>query len=167
MTAPLTDASASLAGMTTAASPSVAWIRLTVEGGDLLLAPSPGVELRLTEYRVDSGGRLNPLAPARPLGFSMTVDLVPLDGSSVLRCERHARDVAAWLGVGCLSPGEFSMEVAVDGEDLPYNRMEVPRLYLASGEPPAFDYDQPLPSVRVFTARVPAGVGTAYTLRRV
>ncbi|MFJ2697405.1 hypothetical protein ACIO5Z_14425 [Streptomyces rochei] len=155
--------------MTPVAPASIAWIRLVFDGADLTLTPSPDIDLLLTVDRVEYDGYLDPLTSGPPLGLSMSVDLVPmrpLDSDGVLRCEAQARQVAAQLGVGRQARGEFTLEAALDGEGLPYNRVEAPRLYLASDELPVFDDEQPLPAVRVFTAKVPTGAEPAYTLRR-
>jgi hypothetical protein len=155
--------------MTTVADPSVAWVRLAIDGGAITLTPASDVDLRLTVDRVDYDGYLDPLTVGPPPGFSMSVDLIPLrphEGDVIRRCEAQAREVAARLGAGRAMQREFAMEAALSGEPLPYNRVEAPRLYLASSELPEFDDDQPLPAVRVFTAKVPRGVETAYMLRR-
>ncbi|MHC3450736.1 hypothetical protein [Streptomyces prasinus] len=156
--------------MTTAPPPSIAWVRLTVDGADFTLTPSPDIDLRLTVNRVEYDGYLDPLTVGPPPGFSLAVDLIPLrllDGDGVFRCEAQAREVAARLGTGSPVLREFALEAALDGEDLPYNRVEAPRLLPVSADPPTLDEDGPGPFVRVFTAKVPAGVDTAYTLRRV
>lgn len=155
--------------MTTVAPVSIAWIRLFTDGVDFTLSPSPGIDLRLAVDRVEYDGYLEPLTVGPLSGLSMSVDLIPLrplDSDDVARCETQAREVTARLGVGRATQREFALEAALIGEGLPYNRVEAPRLYLPSDELPAFDDDQPLPAVRVFTAKVPAGLKTAYTLQR-
>lgn len=164
--------------MTTAAHPSVDWVRLTIGDDDFTLDPSPGIELRLSVASVPYDGYVDLLARPPAPQLHMAVDLVPSDAEAIVhretqariaRCEAQARDVAARLGaVGPVSAPlrEFSLEAALGGEGLPYNRMAVPRLLLVSGEPPMFDEDQFVPAVRVFTAKVPTGSGSAYTLTR-
>ncbi|MER7053507.1 hypothetical protein [Streptomyces sp. NPDC000351] len=147
--------------MTTVAPVSVTWIRLIGDGVNITLTPSPDFDLLLTEDRVEYDGHLDPLTVRLPPDLSMSVDLVPLrqfDGDGVLRCETRAREVAAQLGVGRAVRGEFALEAALDGEQLPYNRVEVPRV---------LDDEEPLPAVRVFTAKILAADGVAYMLRQV
>lgn len=156
--------------MTTAVSPSIDWIRLTVDGADFTLASSPDIDLRLTVNRIEYDGHLDPLTVGLPPGFSLTVDLIPLrplDGDGVFRCEAQAREVAARLGAGSPVLREFALEAALDGEGLPYNRVEAPRLLPVSADPPTLDEFGPEWFVRVFTAKVPAGVETVYTMRHV
>ncbi|MFF3928298.1 hypothetical protein [Streptomyces hirsutus] len=156
--------------MTTAVSPSIDWIRLTIGGDDFTLAPSPDIDLRLTLNRIEYDGYLDPLTVGPPPGFSLTVDLIPLrplDGDGVFRCEAQAREVAARLGTGSPVLRQFALEAALDGEDLPYNRVEVPHLLPVLDDPPTLDEDGPEPFVRVFTAKVPSGSESVYTMRRV
>jgi hypothetical protein len=156
--------------MTTATAPSVAWIRLTVDGSDFTLTPSPDIDLRLTVKRIEYDRYLDPLTVGPPPGFSLTVDLIPLrplDDDGVFRCKAQAREVAARLGTGSPVLREFALEAALAGEDLPYNRVEAPRLLPVSDDPPELDESGPEWFVRVFTAKVPAGVETTYTLRHV
>ncbi|MFJ1648033.1 hypothetical protein [Streptomyces sp. NPDC088258] len=156
--------------MTTATAPSVDWVRLTVDGSDITLTPSPDIDLRLVVGRVEHDGPLDPITTGPLPGFSLSVDLVPLhplDRDAVFRCEMQAREVAVLLGTSSPTRGGFTVEAALGGEGWPHERLEVPRLYLTPTEPPDFDAAQPLPVVRVFTAKMVATEGVAYTLRRV
>lgn len=156
--------------MTTAAPPSVAWVRLAVDGSEFTLTPSPDIELRLTVNRNEYDGYLDPLTIGPPPGLTLAVDLIPLrprEDDSVFRCEAMVCEVAGQLGLGGRVLHEFALEVALGGEGLPYNRMEVPRLLLASDDPPALDEDGPESFVRVFTAKVPSDAAVAYTVRQV
>lgn len=156
--------------MTTAAPLSVAWVRLAVDGSEFTLTPSPDIELRLTVNRNEYEGYLDPLTIGPPPGLTLAVDLIPLrplEDDSVIRCEATAREVARRLGLSDLMLHEFALEAALDGEGLPYNRMEVPRLLLASDDPPTLDEDVPESFVRVFTAKVPSNAAVAYTVRQV
>jgi hypothetical protein len=140
--------------MTTAALPSVDWIRLTIGDDELSLVPSSGIELRLLVAPVPYDGHLDPLTVGPPPQIRFTVDLVPSAASAVHRCEAEARRVGDALGAhstdGLLR--EFSLEAALGGEGLPYNRVSAPRLTLTPGRPPYFDADQAVPAVRVFAA---------------
>jgi hypothetical protein len=153
--------------MTTAAAPSIAWIRLTLDGVDFTLAPSPGIELRLAVNPVEYDGYLDPLVRGPLPELHVVVDLLPRNAASVIRCETQAREVAARLDLGSPVMREFGLEAALDGKGLPHNRMEAPRLLLVPDGPPTLDDDGSEPFVRVFTAKVPSGSESAYTLRLV
>ncbi|MEU1497236.1 hypothetical protein [Streptomyces sp. NPDC005732] len=149
--------------MTTAPPVTVDWIRFTIDGDEFTLSPSPDFVLHVT---VIHGGRGGPA-----LGYCLAVHLIPLreqDFAAVARCETRAREVAARLGVGKAVRHNFALEAGLDGEDLPHNRLDVPCLQVTSVDPPEFDDDEPLPSVRVFTAKmVAAADGAAYRMRKV
>jgi hypothetical protein len=141
--------------MTTAALPSVDWIRLTIGDDELSLVPSPGIELRLLVAPVPHDGNLDPLTVGHPPQIRFTVDLVPTAAGAVHRCEAEARRVGEALGANGPADGllrEFSLEAALGGDGLPYNRVSAPRLTLLSGEPPLLDEEQAVPGVRVFAA---------------
>ena len=160
--------------MTTAALPSVDWIHLTIGDTDLTVAPSPGIQLRLTVEPVPDDTSFGLLDPPRPAALQVCVDLIPGDGptglsaEAVARCESMAARLAVQLGATA-SPlaalKEFSLEAAFVGEGAPYNRVSIPRLTLKPSGPPILDEDQPLPGVRVFTATARAGAdGSQYVL---
>lgn len=155
--------------MTTAVSPSLDWIRLTIDGDEVTLAPSPGFWVRLLVTPVPYDGYLDPLAAPPPPQIRFTVDLVPTGVEPVARCETEARRVARALAEAHATGGllsEFSLEAALSGEGLPYNRVSAARLRLATVGPPAYDEDQAVPSVRVFAATAHAdGVGSKYQMR--
>lgn len=157
--------------MTTTAPASVDWIRLTIDGDEIALDPSPGIELRLAVYPVESDGYADLLAAASPAKLRVGVDLIPADAAAVFRCESEARRVAALLGAngGPLEPlREFALEAALGGKGLPYDRVSVPRLTLTPGGPPFLDEEQQAPGVRVFTATPHAADdGSKYTMWRV
>ena len=152
--------------MTTATRTSIDWVRLTLDGADITLSPSPDIGLRLTVDRVGYDGYLDPLTAGPPLGFSLSVDLIPLRPHEGYRCEALAREVAARLGIGSPVLREFALEAALNGDGLPYNRMEVPHL-LACNELPVLDDDGSEFFVRVFTAKMLPDDGVAYMLRMV
>jgi hypothetical protein len=162
--------------MTTAALPSVDWIHLTVGDTDLTLAPSPGIQLRLIVEPVPDDRPFGLLDAPRPAALQVHVDLIPVDSPSgplaeaVARCESMAARLAAQLGANDppLAPlREFSLEGALAGERMPYNRVSIPRLTLKPTGPPLLDEDQPLPGVRVFTATArPDADGSQYVLTR-
>ncbi len=160
--------------MTTAALPSVDWIRLTIGDHRIDLMPSPGIEFRLTVEPVPDDRAFRVLGPPRPPELQVAVDLIPGAGASVsweeavAACESKAAQLAGQLGAEAppLAPlKEFSLEAALGGEGLPYNRVSVPRLTLKPSGPPQLDEDQPLPGVRVFTAIArPGDDGSQYAL---
>lgn len=163
--------------MTTVALPSIDWIRLTIGDQRIDLAPSPGIQLRLSVEPMPDDRGFGLLDAPRPSGLRVAVDLIPVETTSlplaeaVARCESKAAGLAASLGAGHspLSPlREFSLEAALGGDGLPYNRMSAPRLTLLPGGPPALDEDQAVPAVRVFAATARAdGGGSKYVLRLV
>jgi hypothetical protein len=155
--------------MTTAALTSVTWIRLTVGVQRIDLAPEQDVALRLVVLPVEYEGYLDPLTVGPQSELHVSVDLVPEKASAVGRCEQFAREVAT--GLGAFEPPlaalhEFSLDAGLDGEGLPYNRVTVPKLLLIPGSPPMFDEDQPVPAVRVFTAKAASTPDGAYLLTR-
>jgi len=83
-------------------------------------------------------------------------------------CEAEARRIAAALG--SFQPAtsalrHFSLEAALGGEGLPYNRVSAPQLMLNPGEPHPIE-ERGERGVRVFTATALADDnGTKYTLR--
>ena len=162
--------------MTTAALPSVEWIRLTIGDDRIDLKPSPGVELRLIVEPIPDDRSFDVLETPRPAAIRVCVDLIPAEGESVpwvkavTACESKAAEIAGQLGADAppLAPlREFSLEAALGGEGLPYNRASVPRLTLNPFGSLLLDEDQPLPGVRVFTATArPDGAGIQYMLAR-
>lgn len=162
--------------MTTAALPSVEWIRLTVGDDRIDLAPSPGIELRLVVEPVPDDRSFGVLEMPRPATLRVCVDLIPVEGESVswadavVACESKAAEIAGRLGAGAspLAPlREFSLDATLAGEGLPYNRASVPRLALKPFGLLLLDEDQPLPGVRVFTATArPNGNGIQYVLTK-
>ena len=163
--------------MTTAVSPSVDWIRLTIGNDDLTLTPSPGIQLRLLVDLVPDERSFGLLDSPRPATLQVRVDLIPgsgptgLSAKAVAQCESMAVRLAAQLGANAspLAPlKEFSLEAALAGEGVPYNRVSIPRLTLKPSGPPLLDEDQPLPGMRVFTATArPGGDGSQYVLSKV
>lgn len=146
--------------MTTATLPSVDWVRLAIGDERIDLTPSPGIQLRLIVEPVDYDGYLDPLTAPPPPQIRFAVDLVPTEAHAVHRCEAEARRVAKALGATRPANGlleEFSLEAALAGEGLPYNRVSAPRLTLTPGGPPLLDEDQAGPAVRVFAATAHAG----------
>lgn len=157
--------------MTTAVSPSVDWIHLAIGNDDITLTPSPGIQLQLLVDPLPHDGFVDLLAPAPPPQIRFTVDLVPTAAGAVSRCESEARRVADILDANGQAGGllrEFSLEAALGGEGLPYNRVSAPRLTLLPGNPPMLDEGQAVPAVRVFaaTARADHG-GSKYQMRLV
>ncbi len=157
--------------MTTAALPSVDWIHLTVGDRRIDLAPSPGIELRLVVEPVADDRAFGLLDAPRAPKLRVAVDLIPADARTVARCESEAARVAQELGAYA-SPlsalREFSLEAALGGEGVPYNRVTAPRLTLQPGPASILDEDQPEPGVRVFTATAHADDdGIKYLMRRV
>jgi len=156
-------------GMTTAPPVTIDWVRFTADGDEFTLSPSPDFDLRVTVVHGEWAGYLDPLTIGPVPGYSLAVNLVPLhphDFAAVARCEVRAREVAALLGAERVERRSFAMEAGLDGEGLPYNRMEAPRLQLVPADPPEFDDDGPVPFVRVFTAKMVAVDGVAYTMRQ-
>jgi hypothetical protein len=153
--------------MTTAIQPCVDWVRLKVGEAVVALDPLPGIELRIVQELVEYPGYVDPLARPPLPEFHLAVDLCPRNAEDVVRCEEQARRVAAQLGLGSRILREFAMRAAFVEDGLPYNRLEAPRLLLASDEAPELDDEGPVPFVRAFTAKVPNGCDTAYTLHLV
>jgi hypothetical protein len=162
--------------MTTAALPAVGWIRLTIGGDRIDLTPSPGMQLRLIVEPVPDDRSFGVLEMPRPAVLRVCVDLIPVEGASVswaqavAACESKAAEIARRLGADAppLTPlRQFSLEAALGGDGLPYNRASVPRLTLDPFGPLLLDEDQPLPGVRVFTATArPGDDGIQYLLTR-
>lgn len=152
--------------MTTAAAPSVTWVRLTVDGAYFTLAPSPDFTLRLTLLDVEPDELPSRMVRTPPSERRVIVDLLPRGKEAAIRCETQAREVAAHLGLGNAVLHEVAMEAALDGEDLPYNRVEVPRLLPVAEDPPTL-VDGPEPFVRAFTAKMLSGSDVECTMRRV
>lgn len=141
--------------MPTIALTSVDWICLTIGDRQIGVAPSLGVRLRLLGDAVPVDRGFGLLDPPRPAELRVAVDLIPTDAGAVHRCELEARRIATELEAHASPLGllrEFSLEAALSGDEVPYSRVSVPRLTLLPGEPPVLDEDQPVPSVRVFTA---------------
>lgn len=156
--------------MTTAPPVTVDWIRFTVDRAEFTLSPSPDFDLRVTVVHSGWDGYLDPLTMGPVPGFSLAVDLIPLqphDFIAVARCEARDREVAERLGADRVERRTFAAEAGLGGERLPYNRMQMPHLQLAASNLPEFDDDGPLPFVRVLTAKMIAdGAGVAYTMRQ-
>lgn len=160
--------------MTTAALPSVDWIRFSPHGrarfAPFTLASSEGVALRLQVGPAPQHDECHDLLrrlPAPPT--QVTVDLLPAKAWQAEECEATARRTAETLGVtaSLLSPlSEFSLAAALSGVE-PYNRMSVPLLTLHPSSVPFLDEDQAGFFVRVFTATARAdGDGLTYLMRR-
>lgn len=156
--------------MTTATRTTVDWVRITLGGDEILLSPSPGIELRLIIDAAPDGQCFDVLTMPSPPELRVAVDLIPTLMDTVAQCESWASRVGAQLGTeaGPLDDlREFSLEAALSGEELPYSRVSVPRLSLTPGPPPLLDEDEPLPGVRVFTATARTGSdGSKYQLRQ-
>lgn len=151
--------------MTTAAPVSVDWIRLTVGGEVLTIEPSPGIELRLTVDSVEHEGYLEPLTRGPALQLHFSVDLIPADTDAIIRSENEAVRISKRLDArNPMLLRTFTLEAALGGEGLPCNRITAPRLHRVPGGQPHFDGDQPVPAVRVFAAKVPAGSDVAYMM---
>ncbi|MFJ8929208.1 hypothetical protein ACIRLA_21785 [Streptomyces sp. NPDC102364] len=156
--------------MTTAAPASVDWIRLAVDGTEFTIEPSPGIDLSLSVKTSGYDGHLEPLTRGPSPQLHLSVALVPTGSEAAFRCESSALRILERLGAAkpaTMPLREFSLEAALGGEGLPYNRVSAPRLYLIPGEPPVFDEDLPVPSVHVFTAKVPTGAETVYSVTNV
>ncbi|WP_369212715.1 hypothetical protein [Streptomyces flavofungini] len=156
--------------MTTAAPVSVDWIRLTIGDDHLTVEPSPGIDLHLAVQSVEYGGYLDPLTRSPRPSLRLSVRLVPRGIDAAVRCETQAREVAARLGTrqsAFAAVRMFSLEAALGGEGLPYNRVTAPRLILVPGPEPLLDEDLPVPSVHVFSAKAHPEDGHAYTMRLV
>ncbi|WP_309029318.1 hypothetical protein [Streptomyces alfalfae] len=156
--------------MTIAAPTSVNWIRLMIGDGEFTIEPSPGIDLHLAVQSVEYDGYLDPLTLGPRPELRLSVHLVPRDTDAVVRCEAQAREVAERLGAyrsALAAVPMFSLEAALGGESLPYNRVAVPRLILMPGPEPLLDEDLPTPSVHVFTAKAHPVDGHTYTMRLV
>lgn len=156
-------------GMTTAAPASVTWIRLVVDGAEFTIEPSPGIALSLSADLSEYDGYLDPLTRGPRPELHLSVALIPANDAAIMHCETQARRILNRLGAkrpAAMALHEFSLEAALDGEGLPYNRVSAPRLHLIPGADPAFDADLPVPSVHVFTAKAPRGSETLYTMAR-
>ncbi|MCX4231974.1 hypothetical protein [Streptomyces ortus] len=159
--------------MTTAVPVTIKWIDLVMGGEKIEIAPLPGIEPRLLVDAIPYEGYLEPLTRGPDPEVCVSVDLVLTEtgpGAWLVaqRCEAEARRVAEALGA-LLSPTaalrNFSLEAALGGEGLPYNRMSVPQLALRPGEPHAVE-ERGERAVRIFTATALADDnGTKYTLR--
>lgn len=146
--------------MTTATLTTVDWVRLALGGKEISLSPAPGVELRLIIDTAPEGEGLGLLTTPPPPELQVAVDLIPTDRSTVAQCESWAARIGAQLGTQA-GPWddlrEFSLEAALGGEGLPYSRVSVPHLAITPGPAPFLDEDEPLPGVRVFTAKARTG----------
>lgn len=159
--------------MTTAAPVTVDWIRLALGDEEIDLAPQPGIELRLLVDAVPYDGYLDPLTlgPAPEVQFTVDLVLTKVDFDAwqvAQRCESEARRVAKALGSFLPATGalrNFSLEAALGGEGLPYNRVTAPQLTLNAGEPHEVE-EHGERAVRVFTATALADDnGNTYTMR--
>lgn len=155
--------------MTTATLSSVDWIRLAIGDGRIDLTPSPGMQLRLVVEPVSEEHAFGILDAPTPPNLQVAVDLIPASFEAVAQCESEAARIAGELGAHA-SPltalRKFSLEAALGGEGLPYNRVAMPRLTIQPGPPPILNEDQPLPGVRVFTATAHADDdGIKYQMR--
>lgn len=160
--------------MTTAAPVTIKWIDLMPGSERIEIAPLPGIEPRLLIDAVPYDGCLDPLTRGPDPEVQVTLDLVLTEtgpGAWLVaqRCEAEAQRVAETLGVflpATAALRNFSLEAALDGEALPYNRVSVPRLALKPGEPHEVE-ERGEHAVRVFTATALSGDnGTKYTLRQ-
>ncbi|MGW0780299.1 hypothetical protein [Streptomyces sp. NPDC002913] len=142
--------------MTTATLTTVDWVRLTLGDEEITLSPAPGIELRLIVESAPDDPAPDTLTPPRSPELKVAVDLIPTDRSTVAQCESWAARMGAQLGTQA-GPWddlrEFSLEAALSGEGLPYSRVSVPHLTIIPGPAPFLDEDEPLPGVRVFTAK--------------
>ncbi|WP_327222964.1 hypothetical protein OG229_02155 [Streptomyces platensis] len=152
--------------MTTAAPTSVEWIRITIGGCEFTIEPLPGIDLCLTLEMVElDGGFHAPLTRGLDVEHRISVALAPSTPEAIFQCEGQARDILNRLGAKSATTREFSLEAALGGEGLPGNRVSAPRLLLTPGDP-VFE-ELPVPSVPVFTAKIPRGCRTVYTLTSV
>lgn len=161
--------------MTTATRTTVDWVRLTLGDEEIRLFPAPGIELRLildsiSDDRVPRLVGFDALTPPGPPELRVAVDLIPTDRSAVAQCESWAARVGAQLGTKAGlwdALKEFSLEAALSGGGLPYSRVSVPHLTITPGPAPLLDEDEPLPGIRVFTAKARASSdGSKYRLHR-
>lgn len=135
----------------------------------MLVEPAPGFELCLTGEVPECEGYLDPLTVGSAPRLHLALDLIPRTGEAIARCEVLAARILDWLGAreSALTPlPEFTLEAALGGEGLPYNRVTAPRLTIVPSGPPVFDGDQPLPGVRVFSAKAPSASGTVCVMTR-
>lgn len=156
--------------MTTATRTTVDWVHLTLGDEEITLSPMPDIELRLIVESNPDGPNLDMLTPSSSPELQVAVDLIPTDRSTVAQCESWAARVGAQLGTKA-GPWdalrEFSLEATLSGGGLPYSRVSVPRLTSTPGPAPFLDEDEPLPGIRVFTAKARASSdGSKYRLHR-
>lgn len=159
--------------MTTATPVTIKWIDLIMGGERIEIASLPGIEPRLLIDAIPYDGDLDPLTLGPAPEVRVAVDLVLTENGPgawlvAQGCEAEARRVAEALG-SFLPPTaalrDFSLEAALSGEDLPYNRVSVPRLILKPGEPHEAE-ERGERAVRIFTATaLDDGNGLKYTLR--
>lgn len=152
--------------MTTAPPVTVDWVRLKVDD-EFAVEPSPGIELALSVKPVDYDGYLDPLTRGPAPRLHLSLHLIPTGTEAIVRCESQARRILEQLGAPTSASAplrDFSLEAALGGENLPYNRVSAPRLALTPGEPPVFDEDLPVPSVHVFAAKAHSDSETVYTV---
>ncbi|WP_199888913.1 hypothetical protein [Streptomyces badius] len=156
--------------MTTATRTTVDLVRLTLGDEEITLSPAPAIELRLIVESASDSPSLDVLTPPSSPELKVAVDLIPTDRSSVAQCESWAARVGAQLGTKA-GPWdalrEFSLEAALSGEGLPYGRVSVPHLTITPGPAPFLDEDEPLPGIRIFTAKARTSRdGSKYRLHR-
>ncbi|QQM45230.1 hypothetical protein [Streptomyces liliifuscus] len=153
--------------MTTATAVTVDWVRLAIGDDEITVEPSPGIELALSVKPVEHDGYLDPLTRGPAPRLHLSLHLIPTGTEAIVRCESQARRILEQLGApasACAPMCDFSLEAALGGEGLPYNRASAPGLTLTPGEPPVFDEDLPVPSVHVFTAKAHGASETVYTM---
>lgn len=158
--------------MKTAVPVAIEWIRIAIGDGEVEVAPSPGIEPRLLVEPVPYDDYLDPTRGSAPK-MRFTVDLVLTETGPdawwvAQRCEVEARRVAEALGVylpATAALRNFSLEAALGGESLPYNRVSAPHLILNAGEPHEIE-EHGERAIRVFTATARTdGDGATYTMR--
>lgn len=159
--------------MTTAAPVTIKWIDLVIGGERIEIAPQAGIEPRILVDAVPYDGYLDLLTRGPAPRARLTVDLVLTDTDDdprrvAQRCEAEARRVAEALGAflpATAALRDFSLEAALGGESLPYNRMSAPRLTLDAGEPHWIE-EHGERAMRVFAATARADDdGGVYTMR--
>lgn len=156
--------------MTTAALATINWIRLGIGGAEFTIEPSPGIKLSLAVSTSQYDGYLDPLTRGPASELHISVALIPADIEAVVRCESQALGILNRLGVhrpAAMPSVEFSLDAALGGEGMPYNRVSAPRLYLIPGDRALFNEDPVTPSVHVFTAKAPTGSQSVYSMAKV
>ncbi|MFD5208366.1 hypothetical protein ACFWNF_15750 [Streptomyces anulatus] len=156
--------------MTTATLTTVDRVRLTLGDEEITLSPMLGIELRLIIESAPDGLTRDMLTPPSSPELKVAVDLIPTDRGTVAQCESWAARVGAQLGTKAGPRDalkEFSLEAALSGEGLPYSRVSVPHLTITPGPAPFLDEDEPLPGIRIFTAKArTSSDGSKYRLHR-